>query len=228
MNGTYTGLYIKIGIDSSTSTKVDLVSWNERSWLFALDIYSSRVTWYDLVVSDRDFVLRFGLKHDTPWFEMLEIAVINVHVSIDGNQTCCAGIICSITFELAIDHLNWGAIKNCDARDFTISLPEDSTGEKNRNEMSTSDKPKKRTEKSEKIRWRLDDRTYSSDRIQLCSLSVPLLSKMMQYCFFLGSMGGALAPSAPVTNYCLKIWVKNSLIHFSFPLFSKFIGAIKL
>ena len=150
VNWTYTGLYIKIGIDGCTSTKVDLVSWNERSWLFALNIDSCCITRYDLIVRDRYFVLRFGLEHDTSWFEVLEIAVINVHISINCNQTCRAGIISGVTLELAVDHLNWGAIKYCDARHFAISLSEDSTGEKNRNKMSTSDKPKKRIEKN---RW---------------------------------------------------------------------------
>mgnify|MGYP001626752506 CR=1 FL=1 len=151
MNGTYTGLYIKIGIDGCASTKVDLVSWNEWSGLFALNIDSCCITRDDLIVRDRYFVLGFGLEHDTSWFEMLEVAVINVHVGIDRNQACRASVIRSITLELAIDHLYWGAIKHCDARNFAICLPEDSTGEKNRNEMSTSDKPN--GERSEKSCW---------------------------------------------------------------------------
>jgi len=134
---TYTSLYIKIGVDCSTSAKVDGVSSDVWSRLLSLDVDSCSVAGYDLVVLDRYLVLRLRLHHYSAGFEVLKVAVLYVYICIDSYKACCARIVCRITFKLAVDHLNRGAIEYCDARDFTVRFTKYSTGER-RKEVSKS------------------------------------------------------------------------------------------
>ena len=62
---TYSCLDIKICVDSSTPTEINLIPFDSGTALLALNIDASCVTRYDLVFFDQYSVLGFCLQHDT-------------------------------------------------------------------------------------------------------------------------------------------------------------------
>ena len=218
---TYTSLDIQVGVDSSAAAEVYLVAMNNWSALASLDIDTCCVTRNNLVVSNHDLVLWPRLNHDASAFEVLELALFDVHFCVDCDKTRCGGIIGRVAFQFAVDHLDGGTVEHGDARNFAIGFSEYSTIQGSVILVDTS-------LEVQVFEMKMICATYSSERMQLCSFKVPDFSRMMQYCFFLGSIGGAFAPCSPVMNCCLKRCVKNSRMHFSLPWFSKFMSAIKL
>jgi len=57
----------------------------DRPALPALDVDTRCVARYDLVVLDEDFVLRPRLNHDAAALEVLEFALFDVHLGVDGD-----------------------------------------------------------------------------------------------------------------------------------------------
>ena len=68
---TYICLDIKVSVDGSASAEVDLVAYDDRLTLLALDVDTSCVTRDDLVIADLHQVLRTCLDHDTTGLEVL-------------------------------------------------------------------------------------------------------------------------------------------------------------
>ena len=120
---------IKIGGDGRTPTEVDCVVLDHRSALLSLDVDAVGVARYDLVLDDIDHVLRACLQHDPARLEVLEVAVLNVDVGVDSDDTSRVGIVRGVTLELAVDHFDAGTLKNRDARHLAIGFPENTTKE---------------------------------------------------------------------------------------------------
>lgn len=74
-------------------------------------------------------VLRSGLQHDAARLEVLEVAVLDVDVSIDSHDAGRVGIICGVTLQLAVDHLDAGSLQHRDTRHLPIGFPENTTKE---------------------------------------------------------------------------------------------------
>lgn len=55
---------------------------------------------------------------------MLEVAILNVDVGVDSDDTSRVGIVRGVTLELAVDHFDAGTLKNRDARHLAIGFPE--------------------------------------------------------------------------------------------------------
>ena len=121
------GLDIKIRIDRGTSTEIDAIANDHWLALLALHIDAGRITRDDLIVSDLHLVLRPSLNHDTARLKMLKVAPLDRDVCVDGDNTCCSGAVSGVTLELAVFHLDFGAVQYGDAWDLTIGLTEDST-----------------------------------------------------------------------------------------------------
>ena len=170
---------------------------NNRSALTSLDVGTCSVARDNLVVSNHDLILWPRLNHDTSAFEVLELALFDMNFCVDCDKTRCGGIIGCVAFQLAVDHLDRGTVEHSDARYFAIGLSEYSTIQGSVILVDTN----LEVQVFEII---MICATYSSERMQLCSFKVPDFSRMMQYCFFFGSIGGAFAPCSPVTNCYLN------------------------
>lgn len=188
---------IKVGVDAGAAAEVYLVAMDDRPALFSLDVDTCSVAGDDLVVPDHYLVLRLRLDHNASALKVLELALFDMHFSVDRYETCRGCVISCVAFQLAVDHLDRAAVEDGDARHFAIGLSEYST-------IQGKDKLVDTNLELQVQKMMMICATYSSDRMQLCSFKVPDFSKMMQYCFFLGSIGGAFAPYSPVTNCCLK------------------------
>ena len=129
---TYICLDIKVGVDGSASAEVDLVPYDDRLTLLALNVDTSCVTRDDLVIADLHQVLRTRLDHDTARLEVLQIASLYFHVCVDGDDASGASTVCGVTLQLAIFHLDFGTVEHCNARDLAVSLTEDSTRSRKR------------------------------------------------------------------------------------------------
>ena len=121
------GLDIKIRIDRGTSAEIDAIANDDWLALLALHIDAGRITRDDLIVPDLHLVLRPGLHHNAARLKMLKVAPLDGDVCIDGDDTCSCGTISGVTLELAVFHLDFGAVENGDTWDLTIGLTEDST-----------------------------------------------------------------------------------------------------
>ena len=188
---------IQVGVDSSAATEVYLVAMNNWSALASLDVDTCSVARDNLVASNHDLVLWSRLNHDASAFEVLELALFDVNFSIDRDKTRCGGIIGCVAFQLAVYHFDRGTVEHSDARYFAIGLSEYSTIQGSVILVDTN-------LEVQLFQIIMICVTYSSERMQLCSFKVPDFSKMMQYCFFLGSIGGAFAPCSPVMNCYLN------------------------
>lgn len=123
----YDCLDIKIGVDSSASAEINPILSDPRPALLSLDVDAICVAGNDVVVYDRDYILRTCLDHDSTGFEMLELALLNMNVGIDTDKASSARIIRSVALELASDHFDARSLESRDAGYLTIRLSEYST-----------------------------------------------------------------------------------------------------
>ena len=110
---------------------------------------------------------------------MLELGAVDLNVGVHGDDSGRACIISCVALKLAIVDLKTSAFKHCDAGHLTVCLTEYST---KRQKYSINIRNRATIENVKRIE------TYSSDRMQLCILRVPLLRRMMQYYLGLPSL----------------------------------------
>ena len=100
------GLHIDVCSDSWTAAEADIIALNPRTRLITLNVNAIRVTGYYAVIFDRDFVPKSCLNHYGSRLEVLEITLFDQDVGIDSDYASSVSIICPITFELTVVHLD--------------------------------------------------------------------------------------------------------------------------
>ena len=118
---------IKVGVDAGAAAEVYLVAMDDRPALFSLDVDTCSVAGDDLVVPDHYLVLRLRLDHDASALKVLELALFDMHFSVDRYEACGGGVISCVAFQLAVDHFDRAAVEDGDAWHFAIGLSEYST-----------------------------------------------------------------------------------------------------
>lgn len=120
-------MHIEIGVDASTATEVYMVAVDNRPTLSPLNVDTCSVARNDLVLFDEDLVLRAGLNHDAATFKVLEFALLDTDLGINGDEASCRGIVRCVTLQLAVNHLNRGTIEDSNAGDLAVGFTEDTT-----------------------------------------------------------------------------------------------------
>ena len=95
----------------------------------ALNVDAVRCAANDPIVPNFDNVMRPCLEHDAPGFEVVEIAVFDDQVGIDGNNACSvrSRFVIRVASQRASFHLELRALQNHDTRHFVAELARNST-----------------------------------------------------------------------------------------------------
>ena len=95
----------------------------------ALNVDAGGCAAHNPVVPNFDKVVRPCLEHDAPRFEVVEIAVFDDQVGIDGDNACSvrSWFVIGVTPECAAFHLKLGALQDHNARHFVAKLARNST-----------------------------------------------------------------------------------------------------